>query len=150
MFLKGKSSPDSKAQKDQGPSSAKGKAGKRGFSILGPSLKIQGDIVAEETFHLDGTLEGTLVCDSLVVGAQGRFKGTLRAREARVAGSVEGALYVGKLIADAGASIFGEVSYTELVVAAGARVEGSVQYAAAFDAEAASEKRATPTLKTVS
>ena len=77
MFSKAKNPPDSKGQGGQGLPSTTGKAGKGGFSVLGPSLKILGDVISEETVHLDGSLEGTLTCDSLIVGAQGRFKGLL-------------------------------------------------------------------------
>lgn len=150
MFSKTKNPPDSKGQGGQGLLSATGKAGKGGFSVLGPSLKILGDVIAEEAVHLDGSLEGTLTCDSLIVGTQGRFKGRLRAREARIAGVVEGALYVEKLTAETGACISGEIHYTELTVAAGARLEGPMRYATTFEEETPTEELATPTLKTVS
>ncbi len=150
MFSKTKNPPDSKGQSGQRLPSATGKAGKGGFSVLGPSLRILGDVIAEEAVHLDGSLEGTLVCDSLIVGAQGRFKGRLRAREARVAGVVEGALYVEKLTAETGACISGEIHYTEVTVAAGARLEGPMRYATTLEEVTPSEGRTTPTLKTVS
>lgn len=150
MFSKTKNPPASKGQGGQGLPSATGKAGKGGFSVLGPSLKILGDVISEETVHLDGALEGTLICESLIVGAQGRFKGRLRAREARIAGVVEGALSVEKLTAETGACISGEIHYTELTVAAGARMEGPMRYAATFDEKAPSKAPTTPTLKTVS
>jgi cytoskeletal protein CcmA (bactofilin family) len=150
MFSKTKNPLDSKGQASQGLPSATAKVGKGGFSVLGPSLRILGDVIAEEAVHLEGSLEGTLTCDSLVVGAQGRFKGRLRAREARVAGVVEGALFVEKLSAETGACISGEIHYSELTVAAGARLEGPMRYATTFEEESLSEGVATPTLKTVS
>ena len=150
MFSKTKKPLASKAPDSQGLLSTGNKAGKGGFSVLGPSLKILGDVISEETVHLDGALEGTLICESLIVGAQGRFKGRLRAREARIAGVVEGALSVEKLTAENGACISGEIHYTELTVAAGARMEGPMRYAATFDEKAPSKAPATPSLKTVS
>ena len=150
MFSKTKKPLASKAPDSQGLLSTGNKSGKGGFSVLGPSLKILGDVISEETVHLDGALEGTLICESLIVGAQGRFKGRLRAREARIAGVVEGALSVEKLTAETGACISGEIHYTELTVSAGARMEGPMRYAATFDEKAPSKAPATPSLKTVS
>ena len=94
------------------------------FSYVGNEVTVTGDIATESELHLDGKVIGDVECGSLTQGQSGEVRGNLRAKEARLAGLVDGAVEAGTLILEASARITGDVLYESLSVAAGAEVEG--------------------------
>jgi len=94
------------------------------FSVLGADLVVRGDITAETDLHIDGRVEGDVTCAALVLGESGRLEGALRARSARLAGSVHGAIDVADLVIEKTARISGDVAYDTLTVEQGAQVDG--------------------------
>ncbi|MFL6845673.1 MAG: polymer-forming cytoskeletal protein [Allosphingosinicella sp.] len=99
-------------------------AGGGNFSYIGAEMTITGDIVTESELHLDGKVIGDVSCGSLSQGEGGEVRGNITAREARLAGLVDGAVEAGVLTLEASARITGDVLYESFSVAAGAEVEG--------------------------
>jgi len=63
-------------------------------SVLGPSLRFKGDLVADEDLVVQGQIEGSILhTRSLTIGAQGRMQGDIKARRITVEGTVDGDLY---------------------------------------------------------
>src|SRR3546814_14708182 len=69
-------------------------AKRNGFSVLGPEVTVTGDIEADSDLHIDGTVAGDLACASLIQTERGRITGAVRARSARIAGTIEGSVAV--------------------------------------------------------
>ena len=60
-------------------------------STLGATLRIKGDLVADEDLVIQGQVEGSILhTRSLTIGSQGKVRGDIRARRIVVEGSVEG------------------------------------------------------------
>ena len=111
MFLKG------------GKPAAPGSSGGT-FSYLGSEVVVTGDIATESELHLDGTIHGDVRCGALTQGESGEVRGNIHAREARLAGLVDGAVEAATLTLEASARVTGDVLYESLSVAAGAEVDG--------------------------
>lgn len=94
------------------------------FSVIGADVAITGDIRASVDLHIDGRIEGDIVCTGLVQGETSHIKGQIEARSARLAGHVEGAVDAGELVIEASARITGDISYESISVAPGAHVDG--------------------------
>jgi cytoskeletal protein CcmA (bactofilin family) len=94
------------------------------FSVLGADLVVRGDITAEADLHVDGRIEGDIACAALVQGEASVITGAIRARSARLAGTVEGAVEVADLVIHKSARLTGDVTYDALTIEQGARVEG--------------------------
>jgi len=63
-------------------------------SVLGPTLRFKGDLVADEDLIVQGKIEGSILHSrSLTVGQDGSMLGDIRARRVIVEGQVEGDLY---------------------------------------------------------
>ncbi len=63
-------------------------------SVLGPTLKFTGDLIADEDLIVQGRIEGSILHSrSLTVGQNGSMSGDIRARRVIVEGLVEGDLY---------------------------------------------------------
>jgi cytoskeletal protein CcmA (bactofilin family) len=98
------------------------------ISTLGASLRIKGDLVADEDLVIQGQVEGSVLhMRSLTIGAQGRIQGEIRARRIIVQGSVDGNLYaLESVILQSGASVRGDVFAPKVAIDEGARLSGRV------------------------
>jgi len=94
------------------------------FSVLGADLSIKGDLTATADLHIDGRVEGDIACAALVQGESSEIVGQIRARSARLAGTVRGSIEAGELVILRSARIHGDVSYDSLTIEQGAQVDG--------------------------
>lgn len=94
------------------------------FSVIGADVTIKGDISASADLHVDGRIEGDIVCASLVQGGSSRIEGTIEAETARLSGHVKGTIAVRELVILKSAVIEGDVRYDTLTIEQGAQVEG--------------------------
>ena len=93
-------------------------------SLIGGDVAIVGDIEASVDLHIDGRVDGDIVCAALVQGPDSRIKGHITARTARVAGLIEGSIAADELIVEASARIIGDVTYDTISIAPGGQVAG--------------------------
>ena len=98
------------------------------FSVIGPDVTVSGDIDATVDLHIDGQVEGDIRCAVLIQGSGSAIKGAVSAEQARIAGSVEGAITAKELIIESGARVNGDVTYEKLSIASGGHVEGNFRY----------------------
>jgi cytoskeletal protein CcmA (bactofilin family) len=94
------------------------------FSVLGADLVITGNLVATADLHIDGKVEGDIACAAIVQGDSSEVRGAIRAKSARLAGTVHGAVEVGELVILRTARIHGDVTYDSLTIEQGAQVDG--------------------------
>jgi cytoskeletal protein CcmA (bactofilin family) len=106
---------------------ANGKRG-TGFSVLGPDVVITGNVRATADLHVEGQIDGDLDCGTLVLGPEARVKGEVRADNARIAGTIDGAVSVRQLTVEAGARITGDVEYETISLETGAHVDGRLKH----------------------
>jgi cytoskeletal protein CcmA (bactofilin family) len=107
------------------PSSA---ANSSTFSVIGSDVTVSGDIDATVDLHVDGRVEGDIRCTPLIQGGNSTVKGAISAEQARISGTVEGAITAKELIVEASARIVGDVTYEKLSIEAGGHVEGSFRH----------------------
>lgn len=98
------------------------------FSILGSDVTIRGDIEARVDLHIDGRVEGDIVCAALVQGAESHIKGHVNAKSARIAGKIEGSITTEELIVEGSARISGDVTYQTIAIATGGQVDGKLTH----------------------
>lgn len=96
------------------------------FSVLGADLHIKGDLTATADLHVDGAIDGDIVCAALVQGQSSVISGGVRADSARLAGTVRGSINAGSLVILKTARIEGDVGYDTLTIEQGARVDGKL------------------------
>ena len=97
-------------------------------STLGATLRIRGDLVADEDLVIQGQVEGSILhTRSLTIGSQGRVLGDIRARRIIVEGSVEGNLYaLERASLRPGATVRGDIFAVEIVIDEGACLNGRI------------------------
>ena len=97
------------------------------FSIIGSDVEITGNLKASVDLHIDGQIEGDVVCASLVQGSSSVIKGAVKADSAKIAGTIHGSIEAEHLVVEASARIVGDVTYTELTVASGGVIDGQMK-----------------------
>jgi cytoskeletal protein CcmA (bactofilin family) len=98
-------------------------------TIIGPSVKVEGDFVAAGDVIVEGMLNGNLRTDQhLQVGEQAKITANVHAGSALVAGEIQGNVTVREnLEVTASGKIFGDLKAKVVTVAAGAQLNGKCQ-----------------------
>ena len=107
------------------------------FSVIGGDVIIRGNVEASADLHIDGKVEGDIVCASLVQGESSLVEGSIAAKNARLSGTVKGTITVRELVILRTARIDGDVHYETLTIEQGANVNGRFAPDAAKGAKAA-------------
>jgi cytoskeletal protein CcmA (bactofilin family) len=95
-------------------------------TIIGPSVKVEGDFVSKGNVTVEGAVYGTLKTDKdLKIGSVAKISANVIAANAFVSGEVKGNVKVhGKLELSDTSKIFGDVEAKTLIMAAGAVLNG--------------------------
>lgn len=97
------------------------------YNALTAGSKIIGTIIADSDIRIDGTVEGDLTCTGkVVIGEQGKLKGTISCQNAEILGAMDGKMEVKNTLAlRASGSIKGDVITQVLIVEPEAVFNGS-------------------------
>lgn len=101
-------------------------------SLIGPSITITGDIIADEPLTISGRVEGTVSVagHSVTIAADGHVKADVQADTVIVSGHVTGSLVATtRIVVRDSAVIDGRISAPVLSVADGAQLRGTVDIA---------------------
>ncbi len=94
-------------------------------SLIGGNSTVKGQIETKGTLRIDGSVEGNVSADWVVIGEKGQIKGDIAARGIVVGGRVEGNLKAKEIVEIKNkGQIFGEIISSKLTVAEGAVFEG--------------------------
>jgi cytoskeletal protein CcmA (bactofilin family) len=127
MFSKSKPSPETAQPVGQRASNNVRNTGHT-FSMIASDVEIVGNLTAKVDLHIDGTVQGDVVCGSLVQGEGSVIMGKVVAETARLSGKVEGSIEASDLVIEASARITGDVVYQNLTIAPGGQVEGKFKH----------------------
>ncbi|MEI6627606.1 MAG: polymer-forming cytoskeletal protein [bacterium] len=98
-------------------------------TIIGPSVKVEGDFVTEGNIIVEGTICGTIkTAKNLRIGTKSRIFANITAENALIAGEVQGNIKVrNKLELTSTAKIFGDIKAEVLVISPGCAFNGKCQ-----------------------
>ncbi|WP_293882408.1 polymer-forming cytoskeletal protein [Sphingomonas sp.] len=99
----------------------------KGLSFIGSDVIITGNIGGHGHLHIDGRVDGDVVCAALTLGADGVVAGNVSADDATIAGTIDGTIAAKALTIEGTARINGDLSYDSVSIATGAIVEGRVK-----------------------
>lgn len=96
--------------------------------IVGPNIKLKGEIAACDTLVVEGTIEAEMDSHHIAIAKGGVFSGKVTVDTAEVAGSFDGNLTVrDRLLVRSTGRISGTVRYGALEVENGGRLSGSLE-----------------------
>lgn len=94
-------------------------------SIISYDTKIKGDIWGGDTIHIDGKLEGNIMCNEVIIGTRGYIVGDIKAKSLSVYGTVNGVIETDDLFVANNARLVGNAYYNKIALEPGAYVEGN-------------------------
>lgn len=96
------------------------------LNIIGQGTRINGDLISNGDFRVDGAIEGGVkVGQRLVIGSTGKILGNIEADSATVAGHIKGNLTVKNVLElKPSAKIEGDIITNKMVIEAGAQFNG--------------------------
>ena len=98
------------------------------ISIIGPGMKVVGDLVTEGTVRVEGLVEGGIQAGkAVVIGKDGCVIGDVRTQDAVLSGRMEGTLIVeSRLEIHSSAEVHGDIRARRLQLEEGAILNGTV------------------------
>ena len=97
--------------------------GKVQHSIIGPNLKIVGDLHSAGDITVHGTVEGSITCRSLTLG-DAPTASKVTAETVRVSGAFDGEISAREVHLSRNARVTGDIWHESLSVEPGASIEG--------------------------
>lgn len=103
-----------------------GSAPRSAETVIGPSIKVEGNFVGQGNIVVEGAVVGTLkTSEDITVGSAANIEADIEGRNMHIAGHVKGNLKVnGKIELTSTAIILGDIQAEVLSMEAGASVEG--------------------------
>lgn len=94
-------------------------------TIVGPQSTVLGELRVTGTIRVDGSVEGDIAADWVVVGEAGKIKGNVRSRGMVIGGRIDGNIDSEEIVEvrDNG-QVCGEIRTAKLVMAEGALFDG--------------------------
>lgn len=95
------------------------------MTLIGADSSLRGDLESKGTVRIDGTFDGNIKADWVIVGESGLIRGDVTSRGTTVGGKVEGSIRCGESaeITPKG-QVRGDISTPKLSVAEGGLFEG--------------------------
>ena len=86
-------------------------------TVVGADSAIKGEMVAQGPVRIDGSVEGDIRADCVIVGETGRIRGNVRARAMVVGGRVDGNIDASEIVELKNkAQVSGEICTAKLAV----------------------------------
>lgn len=99
-------------------------------SFIGVNSSFKGDIKTKGTLRIDGSVEGNIETDWLIIGEKGILTGDVRANGVIVGGKIEGMVTAKEIIEIKGkGEITGDINTPKLSVSEGAILNGKATMA---------------------
>ena len=97
-------------------------------STISSELSITGNVTSTGGIHLDGQVQGEILCASLVLGENSELKGSAVAGEVLISGRLTGSVRARQVRLEAGSHVEGDLLYQSLVIEQGAFFDGTSRH----------------------
>jgi cytoskeletal protein CcmA (bactofilin family) len=102
-----------------------GKSSAKLETVIGADSTITGELAIQGTVRVDGSIEGDIRADWVIVGETGRIRGNVQARMMVVGGRIDGNIDASEIVElKDKAQVFGEICTAKLTVSEGALFDG--------------------------
>jgi cytoskeletal protein CcmA (bactofilin family) len=98
-------------------------------TIIGPSVKVEGDFKADGNIIIEGELSGNVKTKkNLRVGESAKLKANIEAENAWIGGEINGNFKIsGQLELSSNAKIIGDIETSILTIETGAKINGNIK-----------------------
>lgn len=93
-------------------------------SVLGADLRITGEISTTGSVEVLGEIDGNLTANGLIIGAEGRMRGSVQAHTVEVKGKLDGKVACESFTLRSSAEVKADVTTSAIVIESGAVMDG--------------------------
>jgi cytoskeletal protein CcmA (bactofilin family) len=94
-------------------------------ALIGANSHFRGDIDTKGTLRIDGTLEGSVTADWIILGEKSSIKGDLTSRGIVVGGRIEGNLRAKEIVEiKSKGQVYGDIHTSKLTIVEGGLFDG--------------------------
>jgi len=95
-------------------------------SVISEGFEFTGDITYQGTLNVDGSVNGSITVQNLLIGASGKINGSIRATTIQVRGSFVGDATCQDLTLGSQSSVNAKINYSSLTIQRGALIQGEL------------------------
>jgi cytoskeletal protein CcmA (bactofilin family) len=95
-----------------------------GRSVLGADLRITGEVVTTGSVEVLGEIDGNITAHGLIIGQEGRVKGSVTADTVEVKGRLDGKVACDSFTLRSSAAVKADVTTSGIVIESGAAMDG--------------------------
>ena len=95
-----------------------------GRTVLDADIRLSGDLSSAGTVEILGEVAGDIAARTLIVGAGGLVKGSVKAEAVEVRGTLDGQVSCLSFTLRSSAVVTAEVNYDVLIIESGAQIDG--------------------------
>ena len=97
-------------------------------SIVGMNSNLKGELNARGTLRVDGTVDGQMEADYVILSESGVVKGVIKAKRVIIGGKIEGNVLAQELVEiKSKGKVLGDIFTPKLAVAEGAEFNGKIE-----------------------
>lgn len=93
-------------------------------SIISFGTKIKGNILSGDVIHIDGSIEGNIACEELIIGSRGHVYGQVKTKNLSIYGMLQGSAEAENVIVAKSAKVQGDILHSSIAIEPGALIEG--------------------------
>ena len=93
-------------------------------SVLGPDLRITGEITSTGSVEVLGEIDGNITANGLIIGQEGRVKGSVSAHSVEIKGRFDGKIGCESFTLRSTAQVKADVRTNAIVIESGAEIDG--------------------------
>jgi len=93
-------------------------------SVLGADLRITGEITSSGTVEVQGEIDGNITANGLIIGHEGRVKGSISASSVEVKGQFSGKVACDSFTLRSTAVVKADITTSGIVIESGAQIDG--------------------------
>lgn len=93
-------------------------------SVLGADLRITGEITSAGSVEVLGEIDGNITANGLIIGQEGRVKGSISAHSVEVKGTLDGKVGCESFTLRSTAQVKADVRTNAIVIESGAEIDG--------------------------
>jgi cytoskeletal protein CcmA (bactofilin family) len=92
--------------------------------VISAGMVMDGNITASQQILVEGSVRGSVTCETFLQGASGSVVGNIRADKVRIGGTIRGDIAASAISLQSTARVIGDITYDALLMAAGSQVDG--------------------------
>lgn len=96
-------------------------------SVISEGFVFDGNITSSGQLTVDGTLTGSTVVDSLIIGVNGSVGGIVNARSINVKGTLSGTINCSEILIGGRSVVDGNLTYSSITIQRGGVVKGDIR-----------------------